>query len=203
LERLVVALLAKDPDDRIQTAHDAKLQLGWLLDAGVSTPSSAVAASVPAGRRPRRVSPAWVIAGLAAVVAIAAWLPNFSGGRGAGRDRARLLVPEPAGAHLDNLASSFAISPDGKTIVFVASDSSATAKLWLRPLETLTPKPIEGTEHAEQPFWSPDSRWIGFFADGKLRKVGAAGGRVETVCDAPDPRGGRRRRLFILLWRGR
>jgi Tol biopolymer transport system component len=74
-------------------------------------------------------------------------------------------------------------------IVFVAADSAGTAQLWLRSLESLGARPIPGTDNPTKPFWSPDSRWIGFFAEGKLKKARPQGG-VETVCDAINGRGG-------------
>jgi Tol biopolymer transport system component len=189
LDRLVVALLAKDPDERVQTAHDVKLQLQWIGES----PSSSTAgqmAPVPGPAPRRRVPVAWIVAALALAIAGAAWIPSIIGGHTRHETRTRLLIPEPANAHLSIAAFSFAVSPDGTTLMFVGVDTTGTATLWLRPFDALTPKPIDGTEHAEQPFWSPDGRWIGYFADGKLKRVSLESGRVEIVCDAPDPRGG-------------
>ncbi len=187
LERLVVALLAKDPEERVQTAHDVKLQLQWMGETP-SSPSQQ-AAAVPGKVHRRKTPVAWIVAVLAALVAAAAWIPSIIGGRPDGA-RTRLLIPESANAFLSHAAFSFAISPDGGTLMFVGVDSTGTGRLWLRPLDQLTPKVIDGTEHAEQPFWSPDGRWIAFFADGKLKRVNLDSGRVENLCDAPDPRGG-------------
>jgi Tol biopolymer transport system component len=101
----------------------------------------------------------------------------------------RLTVTAPEGASLNGDAADCALSPDGSTLVFVATDSSGKVQLWLRPLETLEGRPIPGTENSSKPFWSPDSRSVAFFADGKLKKARLNGG-VEVVCDAPSGRGG-------------
>lgn len=84
----------------------------------------------------------------------------------------------------------FAISPDGRRLAFVAVASDGRSLLWVRPLDSLDAKALPGTENAAGPFWSPDSRFIGFFADQKLKKIEASGGPPQTVCDAPNGRGG-------------
>ena len=190
LERLVGALLAKDPDDRVQTAHDVKLQLQWAGDAS-SASSQPVASGVVAAPRTRRggTTLAWTVAGGALVLALASWLLPRSPGTG-GAERARLSVPGPPGTRLLSDAESFAISPDGRTLAFLASDSAGTSRLWLRPLDGLTARQLPGTDRARQPFWSPDGRSLGFFADTKLKTIRIETGRIEALCDAPDPRGG-------------
>jgi Tol biopolymer transport system component len=190
LERLVSTLLAKDPDDRVQTAHDVKLQLQWAGDASsaFSRPAAGGAVAAPRARR-GGATLAWGVAGAALVLAIASWLLPRPPGAG-GAERARLTVPGPPGARLLGDAESFAISPDGRTLAFVASDSVGTAKLWLRPLDGLTARQLQGTDRASQPFWSPDGRSLGFFADTKLKTIRIETGRIEALCDAPDPRGG-------------
>ena len=86
---------------------------------------------------------------------------------------------------------SFALSPDGKALVFSAQSPGAKPTLWLRSLDSLGARQLAGTDDAQDPIWSPDSRWIGFFADGKLKKVSAAGGAVQIIAQtATDFRGG-------------
>src|ERR1700726_505079 len=80
--------------------------------------------------------------------------------------------------------SAPAISQDGLRLAFVARDSSGKTLLWVRPLDSLTAQPLAGTEDARQPFWSPDSRFIGFFSQGKLKKVDASGRPPQTLYDA-------------------
>ncbi len=84
----------------------------------------------------------------------------------------------------------FTLSPDGRTFAYVALDSVGKELLWIRPLSALSGQPLTGTDNASYPFWSPDSRFIGFFADGKLKKIEASGGPPLTICDAPLGRGG-------------
>jgi serine/threonine protein kinase len=91
------------------------------------------------------------------------------------------LFPDPA---------STAVSPDGRLLAFAALESNGTRKLWVRPLDSHAPRPLEGTEGAALPFWSPDSRNLGFFAEAKLKKISVSGGPPEILCTAPDPRGG-------------
>jgi Tol biopolymer transport system component/tRNA A-37 threonylcarbamoyl transferase component Bud32 len=197
LDRLVHACLAKDPDERIQTAHDVRLQLGWI--AGDS--SQAAIAKVPAARRARSAQIAWIVAGVAALAGLAGatsplWMQRSSASGGL----MRFSIATPEHVTLDPRTGSSVVSPDGKSIVFVATDSSGTARLWLRPLDALGAQVLSGTDNATLPFWSPDSRMIGFFADGKLRKIPVAGGSVEAVCDAPDGRGGSWSKNGVILF---
>jgi serine/threonine protein kinase len=100
-----------------------------------------------------------------------------------------------------SFASGPVISPDGRRLVLVASSNSeGRTSLWIRSLDTLAIRPLASTDGASLPFWSPDSRVIGFFADGKLKKVEASGGPVETLCEAPNGRGGTWSRNGVILF---
>ena len=102
------------------------------------------------------------------------------------------IIPEP---------EEIAVSPDGKAVAFVASDASGTFSLWLRPLASRQPALIPNTEGARVPFWSPDSRHLGFFADGKLKRVPVSGGRsAQVICEATDGRGGSWNSNSIILF---
>jgi Tol biopolymer transport system component/tRNA A-37 threonylcarbamoyl transferase component Bud32 len=187
LDRLVHACLAKDPDERVQTAHDVRLQLGWI--AGDS--SQAAIAKVPAAKPARSAQIAWAVAGVAVLAGLAGatsplWMRPAVGPGGV----MRFSIAAPEHVTLDPRTGTSVISPDGKSIVFVATDSSGNTRLWLRPLDALGAQVLSGTDNATLPFWSPDSRMIGFFADGKVRKVPVGGGSVETICDATDGRAG-------------
>jgi serine/threonine protein kinase len=187
LERVVKACLAKDPDDRVQTAHDVRMQLEWIRDAG----SQAGLPAPVAHRRRSRERLAWGLAAamtLVAVTAGALLLPRMLR-RPVEAPVMRFEVTAPQGVTMTTDAPSTAISPDGRTVVFFATDSSSTPRLWIRPIGSLTAQPMEGTDNASFPFWSPDSRFVGFFADGKLKKVPVGGGSPEVLCDAPDGRG--------------
>ncbi len=102
----------------------------------------------------------------------------------------RLSVIAPPRTTFSSDPAGAVVSPDGKLLAFVAVDSTGTTWLWVRPLSSLAARPLEGTIAADLPFWSPDSRSLGFFAQGKLKKVSVAGGVPEVICPAPDARGG-------------
>ena len=103
----------------------------------------------------------------------------------------RSIIPPPEKATFSTTAGGhIALSPDGRLLAFVARDSAGKTLLWVRPLNALTGQALNATEEASFPFWSPDSRFIGFFAGGKLKKIEASGGPAQTLCDAPGGRGG-------------
>jgi Tol biopolymer transport system component len=184
LERLVRSCMAKTKEDRIQSAHDVKLQLEWIAEAGSQ---AGVPAPVVARRRLSQRA-AWIIAAIAALLA-AAFAIGFI-----------LRAPQPGVAMRSSLtppkdqqydAFGFALSPDGKKLAFVASDPrTGKGKLWVRPLNATTAQEVAGTEDAQFPFWSPDSNSIAFYAQSKLKKIDAAGGPVLALADAPEGRGG-------------
>jgi Tol biopolymer transport system component len=178
LDRVVAACLAKEPDDRWQSARDLARELRWIAhgDAGGG------AAAALAGPRPRREALAW---GLAAVATLAA-VGTFLHGR-------RTPLRRPARASIlpaeNAVVGVMAISPDGRRIV-VAGRPERPDPLWVRAIGSQASQSLGGTEGASFPFWSPDGRSIGFFAGGKLKRVDASGGSVQTMCDAPAGRGG-------------
>jgi Tol biopolymer transport system component len=194
LEQLVRGLIAKDPEERIQTAHDVKLQLQWMTEGGSK---AGVPAPVVARRRSRERL-AWLAAAVLFVVAAGLGWAVFRGAPPrAGTMRVSVLPPETANIDADGLYT--AVSRDGASIAFVAADSTGASQLWLRALSEPEARPIAGTSQADLPFWSPDSRSIAFFADGKLKKVDVDGKNVQILCDAPDGRGGAWARGVILF----
>src|SRR5262249_27376560 len=90
-------------------------------------------------------------------------------------------------------------SPDGRRLAFVAT-ADGKSSLWVRPLESLTAQALPDTDDAKYPFWSPDSRFIGFFAGGKLKKIEVSGGPAATLCDAVDPREGTWSRDGVIIF---
>jgi eukaryotic-like serine/threonine-protein kinase len=185
LDHIVARCLAKDVDERWQSAHDLKLQLTWIAEGKSSAPM----ASSSAPRSRERV--AWVIAALAllGVVGMAALLA-WQRGRIVPAPPSAFAVLPPDGARFTADLMGQAISPDGRRIVFIAATSNDPQRLWLRALDSLTPRPLEGTEGAIAPFWSPDSRSIAFFADGKLKRLDLDGGSPQSLADAPFGLGG-------------
>src|SRR5262249_9710643 len=96
--------------------------------------------------------------------------------------------------------TSTCISPDGRRLAFTARDASGKILLWVRPLDTVTPQSFAGTEGAFLPFWSPDSRSIAFFAQGKLKKIDIAGGPPQTLANASNGRGGTWNRDNVIVF---
>src|SRR5262245_35595176 len=106
--------------------------------------------------------------------------------------RTTILPPENTtfGFNFNNGLGLFALSPDGGKLVLSARGPEGNTQLWLRPLDSSTAQPLSGTDSATFPFWSPDSRFIGFFADGRLKKIDIAGGPPTTLADGMVGRGG-------------
>jgi len=105
--------------------------------------------------------------------------------------RASLAPPEGLSFWLEsNTPGPAVISPDGRMLAFTAADTSGRFQLWVRPLEAAEPRPLAGTEGAQYPFWSPDSRAIGFFTPGKLKTIDVSGGSPLTLCTAAEGKGG-------------
>jgi len=189
IRELLRRCLEKDARKRLRDIGDARIELEDTLHARTSK-SRIAAAEVAAARRganPRALFVAYGVALLAVAAAGFAFVrPMFDADH---PDAVRLTVTEPPGVSMNGDAIDCALSPDGRTLVFVGSDSAGTVHLWARMLGSLSARPIPGTENASKPFWSPDSRWVGFFADSKMKKARLGGG-AEVICDAPNGRGG-------------
>ena len=178
MNRVVKTCLAKDPEDRFQTAHDAKLQLEWIAEGGsqAGLPAPVVA------RRKNREKLAWAVAAVGILAAAVATLGYV-----------RRAPTPPLTARFDiappeDLTSidTPRVSPDGRLIAFNATDSAGKTRIWMRPLNALSARALEGTDGTTRPFWSPDSKFLAFFAEGKLKKVDIAGGPPTKICDAPS-----------------
>ena len=195
LDRIVKTCLAKDPEDRFQTAHDVRLQLQWIAEGG-----SAAGLPVPvAAARKSRERIAWALAALASVVALglAAFVLTHR------REpplmiQTTILPPEKSAFVFDS--GPMALSPDGARLAFAAPTPDGRSLLWVHPLKGMAAQPLAGTEGATYPFWSPDSRFLGFFSGGKLKKIDASGGPSQTLCDAQQGRGGTWNREGIILF---
>jgi len=189
LERAIGKCLAKDPEDRWQSAGDLASELKWIADG---TASGTYSASQSGPRSRMRVSEwlAWMFLVMAVIaIVVLSLVLGFSGGR------KRVVRTQIAASEklqfkfVGDEAGPPVISPDGKQVVFSAKESGEK-QLYLRSMDKLTPQPIPGTERATFPFWSPDSKSIAFFADGKLKRVELPGGPPTIVCDAAIGRGG-------------
>ncbi|MFY9948989.1 MAG: protein kinase, partial [Candidatus Sulfotelmatobacter sp.] len=190
LDRVVRACLAKDPADRIQSAHDVAMDLRWVGESTIA--DSTLAESEKPSSEFKK---SWAaLAGMVVLAFVA--LAGFAGYRWA-RSSAdslslRAEIPPPDKFSLDTTGDAGGmpvLSPQGDKLAFVAH-SGETKTLWVRALNSDTAQPLEGTQNAMHPFWSPDGRYIGFFANGKLAKIAATGGPVSVLADAPNSRGG-------------
>ncbi len=181
--------LAKDAEHRWQSARDVKniLEALHAPDGPLREPPAAK------GRRRTRaglVAAALGALALAGVAAAGAWRSP--------RDAAGPLVRFEFGVP-GNSAAWPRVSPDGRMVVFGSALDSRSV-LWLRTLDSPAARPLTQTEAHETPFWSGDSRSIGFFAEHKLRTIAIAGGVPQTICDAPAPRGGTWNRAGVILF---
>ena len=170
------ACLAKDPEERIQTAHDVKLQLQWIAEGGSQ---AGVPAPVAAARK-QRERIAWIAAGVFGVLAVALAAAILFAPK-PDKSPVRFQVLPPPGTTSMGWPK---ISPDGKMLAFQARDSSGANVIWVRPLHTTLAYRLQDTQTAGRPFWSPDSKNLAFFAEGKLRRVSAEGGTVQLVGEA-------------------
>ena len=184
LDRVVRRCLAKDPEDRWQNAADLKSELKWIAEGGSASGIPAPIAALPARRRLT-----WAPWAAAIVLAALAFLAGRSLRRPADAAVTRSAIDLPPQLELDRW-SSIALSPDGAILAFSATGADGKHQIWIRRMDGFTVQALPGTEGAQNPFWSPDSRSIGFFADRKLKRVPVAGGPVLTICDAQDGRGG-------------
>jgi hypothetical protein len=182
LERLVKVCLAKDPDGRLQTAHDVMQELKWIGEA-VSGPGVQAAAPM---RSPIREYGGWI---LATVLGIALAALTFHRGKHSA-DESRLMRLNIAVPEKLTLGTYLSLSPDGRRLAFMGTDSAGKAMIWVRALDAEAASPVPGTEGGTFPFWSPDSREIAFYGDSKLKRVNLAGGSPQTIWEPADGRGG-------------
>jgi Tol biopolymer transport system component len=189
LDRAIRRCLAKDPEERWQTARDIAIELKWIADSG---PSSVAAGPLVsrANFRERILAIALVLAAGAAIAFGVLYVKRPAMDRRVARTYVK--SEEGSGFIFSGDQKGFAISPDGLNLAYVASTPTPDSKsaLWIRPMDSLHARLLPRTEAAAFPFWSPDGRYIGFFAGGKLKKIDTQGGPPAIICDAPDGRGG-------------
>src|ERR1700680_2889043 len=187
LDRVVRRCLAKEPDERWQSANDLANEVKWIAEGG-SQVSSLPIASAKGIRTRGRGALLWGGASLllAAIIGLAVWnlKPSLP------QPISRFTITLPPGQQLAGMENgpAVALSPDGTHLAYVARQGG-TQQLYLRAMDSLEAKPIPGTEGGINPFFSPDGQWLGFFAGGKLKKVSVSGGAALTLGDAAFPRG--------------
>ena len=175
---LVERCLRKDPRHRLRDIGDALLELEALPDETAATDESG-------GARQRRREYVWAAVALlalaTAVIAVAARHTPAPDTRAVA-----FTVQASQGGVLD---VGQPLSPDGRKLAFVAASSGGATLIWVRPIDSPTPRALEGTDGASNVFWSPDSQELGFFAGGRLKRIPAAGGAAQVICSIPGVEG--------------
>ena len=195
LDRIVQRCLAKDPDERWQSARDLAHELKWVAQGGSQ---AGVPAPVAAKRRQRErgmlitasVLGATVLALAAALVMRTPPPPQV----------VRFDIRPPSTIQFQDAPR---ISPNGEYLAYSGTDSTGTTRIWIRNMSDMTAVPLPGSEGiANRPFWSPDSRYLGFFADSKLKKIAVGGGPAITLADATTGADGSWSKDGVILYDG-
>jgi eukaryotic-like serine/threonine-protein kinase len=200
LDHVVKTCLPKDPDERWQSAHDVLVELKWIV-SGASDLGPTAPYLKPKHARNRLAGLALVTFLLAGAFVLLRYLSHKETAERA--VRFSISLPEDTKFTSTETAGptpQIAVSPDGRVITFVASHGTGPPSLWVRDLDSFTSQMLSGTEGASFPFWSPDSRFIGFFAGGKLKKLDLSARTVQVIADAPDGRGGTWNREGVIVF---
>jgi eukaryotic-like serine/threonine-protein kinase len=179
--------LAKEPSDRYDSTRDLYRDLRQVRDRLSET--SAMGIATPARKKPW----IWMVASIALAALSLVLLSRVR--TAAPAELVTLSITPPENMFFTGSESAtlsvleFALSPDGRSIAFGAGAIGARPTLWVRPLSSPVARQLPGSEGAESPFWSPDMSWLGFFAEGKLKKIPVSGGPVQTLADFTQARG--------------
>jgi hypothetical protein len=171
LRKLLKRTLIKDRKQRLQAAGEARITLA-------NPEQEAGAREEPRAVSSKLAMLAWALAAVLGIAAASLAFIHFRETPPVG-ELMRFQIPAPEKVTLGALK----LSPDGRRLAFIGRMTDGRTQIWIRSLETLEARPLPGTEGAASPFWSPDSRFLGFAANNKLKKVEASGGPVQTVCD--------------------
>jgi Tol biopolymer transport system component len=176
LDRVVKTCLVKDPEDRWQSAGDVAKELKWIAEGSAA---GVAALTTDASGQRRRERLAWAVAVLAVVLgALAVLLSRRSQ---APEELMRFTIMPPSG---QGFFGPVQLSPDARRILFMLQDEGGKNSLAVRSLDSLEMQRLPGTEDARGAFWSSDGREIAFFSEGRLKRVGADGGPVQTICES-------------------
>jgi eukaryotic-like serine/threonine-protein kinase len=180
--------LDKDPKRRLRDIGEARIALDEM-----SSGAAVITTAMPPQRKPAARLP-WALFAIAALAAVAVSLIHLREEPPAERVLRYTIAPPPKSS-----IQNFALSPDGRYLALNAV-TEGKRQLWVRPLDSLQPQLLPGTDDVLSPFWSPDSRYIAFFAQGKLKKIAVAGGPAQALCDAPEGRGGTWNRDGVIVF---
>jgi serine/threonine-protein kinase len=181
--------LRKDRRQRLQDATDVRIE----IEEALAAPATGVAAATVPATRGWRERLAWAAAALFVLTTIAFAIGFVLRAPKAQQPLQTVRLSAEIGADASLFTgngSSTILSPDGTRLAVVASGADQKYRLYVRSLDQLRAAALSGTEAADGPFFSPDGQWIGFFADGKLKKISVQGGAAVTLCDVPNARGG-------------
>ena len=201
LDHIVSTCLEKDPDERWQSAADIARELKWIGQGG-----SFNDAPHAGGRRTRILWPLVATSLVLVTLAVAGWA-NWPMSPPQ-QDVIRFDLQPPPGTSFVGASSSisvlqFAVSPDGRHVAFIAGVPGSSQSLWLRPLNDTMARELSGSSGAADPFWSPDSRMVGFFANGRLKAIQIGTGEVRDICPASrNPRGATWNRDGVIVFGG-
>ncbi len=194
IRRLLRRCVEKDRKRRLDSAAGARLEIDDALTAPSAIEGTATSPTTSASRG--RL--AWMVAAAAVVAAAGLAIPAAR--------HLREVVPDPLPIRFEiqppptDDPLSFAVSPDGRQLAFVATSDGSVSRLWIRALDQTQAQPLTGTDGASYPFWSPDSRTVGFFAGGRLKRIDSSGGAALDLAMAPIGRGGTWNREGIILF---
>jgi Tol biopolymer transport system component/predicted Ser/Thr protein kinase len=196
LDSIIAKALAKDREMRYQHVDELPADLK-AIDLAPMTRSRISGRTIPISTETKlsghRARLPWIVATACVLVALAALALLYMRQPLVQNATIRALIPLPEGSRFTSqfgFGRHIALSPDGLKLAFAVMDSSGMTHLWVRHLNAVSPFELAGTDGASDPFWSPDNRFIAFFANNKLKKVDAEEGSPITICDAFDPRGG-------------
>ena len=177
LERAIKQCLAKDPDQRWQSAGDLKRTLQWVNEGG-----SQIGLPAPvAAQRKRHLRLSWIVATVATIALAILAFVHFAQTKPE-IQTTKFALPVPSGMLSINWPR---LSPDGTMLAFLGRDSASVLRIYVRPLNALAANPLAGTENANRPFWSADSKFLAFFAGSQLKKISAQGGPTQLICEVP------------------
>jgi serine/threonine protein kinase/Tol biopolymer transport system component len=183
IRSLLHRCLRKDAQQRPKDAGDIRIEIDEVRAA--ASPVAPIPAPVAPGNKFRERI-AWAVAGVAVVAALALAYLHFRPASMPNSEAIRFSITPPGDAAV--LGPSLAVSPDGTHVAFVSTDAAGKNLLWVRAMDSAAAQPLQGTDGTSGVFWSPDSRYLGFFAGGQLKTIPASGGPVQTLTSA-FPRG--------------
>src|SRR5215813_11490164 len=202
LEHVVRHCLEKNPEERFHSASDLAFAIKALSGTSPTSIQTEVMPALGPRWMKRRELIACIVASAAVLATLALAIAYLERIRVVVR-AVRSFIPPPEKSTFNfggRSGATMSVSPDGRRLAFVATTAGGGNLLWVRSLDALSAQALAGTEGAIYPFWSPDSRSLAFFAQGKLKKIDAAGGPTLTLCDAPQGRGGTWNRDGVIVF---